>query len=629
MAEFIGNHLWQSTIFSAVAALLTLFFRKNHARIRFSLWLAASIKFLVPFSLLIAIGDSINFSWKQTTPVPPAAISYVENISQPFGVISPATAIPATIQPEQSRWLPVFLFVVWLCGAIAVSLFYLAKWRCLRTAIRDAKPIRNGRAFEALESLKLIGGYRIRIKLASTASSMEPGVVGIFRPILWLPEGMIERLDSSELEAVIAHELAHVRRHDNLISAIHMLIETLFWFHPMIWWLGAKLVQERERACDEAVLQLGKDPQAYAEGILKICEFCLESPLTCVSGVTGADMKQRIQAIMTHRIGGKLSLAGKLMLALAGFIGLAVPVAIGILNASPGQAQSQGEAKPSFDVVSVKPTGMCGESYSPAPGQQMRIMARPVFQPGRYHGCTSLKGFMEDAFQTEPSQMAGGPDWAGSGFYQIEAKADPAASTDQMRLMLQTLLEERFKLKTHHETRDLNAYLLLEAKGGNKLQQAKDENGNPITALPPPEEMAEKAKAAMRSGQPFKQGPGSFTVRMNANEGLSEFNAVAVSMKTFAASLMNLVGRKVIDKTGIAGFYDIKLRYAFDPQLSKATFVAPVSVPAGTASPAPASAPAGPSVFTALQDQLGLKLEPEKVPTDFIVIDSADKPSEN
>jgi len=234
---------------------------------------------------------------------------------------------------------------------------------------------------------------------------------------------------------------------------------------------------------------------------------------------------------------------------------------------------------------------------------------------------------MEDAYQMEPSQLAGGPDWAGSGYFQIEAKADTAASTDQMRLMLQTLLGERFKLKTHHETRDVNAYVLVEAKGGNKLQQAKDENGNPITALPPPEELGEKAKAAMLSGRPLKQGPGSLSVRMSANEGLSELNAVAMSMNRFASSLTGFVGRKVVDKTGITGFYDIKLSFAYDPQLSQMKMIGPGGP--GSAGPAPASAPAGASIFTAIQDQLGLKLEPDKVPTDFIVIDSAEKPSEN
>src|SRR6266576_923925 len=77
---------------------------------------------------------------------------------------------------------------------------------------------------------------------------------------------------------MLAHELWHVQRRDNLAAAVHMLVEAVFWFHPLLWWLGARLVEERERACDEEVLEMGKERQVYAESILKICEFCVESP---------------------------------------------------------------------------------------------------------------------------------------------------------------------------------------------------------------------------------------------------------------------------------------------------------------------------------------------------------------
>lgn len=116
----------------------------------------------------------------------------------------------------------------------------------------------------------------------------EPGVFGVRRPVLLLPAGITDRLTPPQLKAIVAHELCHMRRRDNLGTAIHMGVEALFWFHPLVWWLGARLMEEREHACDEEVLLTGSEPQAYAEGILKICELYLESPLPCVPGVTGA-----------------------------------------------------------------------------------------------------------------------------------------------------------------------------------------------------------------------------------------------------------------------------------------------------------------------------------------------------
>src|SRR4029077_8104902 len=99
----------------------------------------------------------------------------------------------------------------------------------------------------------------------------------------------------------LAHELCHVRHRDNLTAAIHMLVEALFWFYPPVWWLGARLIDERERACDEEVLHLGGEPQVYAEGILKVCKSYLETPMACVSGISGSDLKKRIMRIMAKR----------------------------------------------------------------------------------------------------------------------------------------------------------------------------------------------------------------------------------------------------------------------------------------------------------------------------------------
>ena len=129
---------------------------------------------------------------------------------------------------------------------------------------------------------------------------------GILRPVLLWPRDIDMRLDDAQVHAILAHELAHVRRRDNLTAAMHMFVEAVFWFHPLVWWIGARLVDERERACDEEVVRLGNDPHVYAESILKTCQFYVESPLTCVPGVTGSDLKKRIERIMSHRPGTSL-----------------------------------------------------------------------------------------------------------------------------------------------------------------------------------------------------------------------------------------------------------------------------------------------------------------------------------
>ena len=177
---------------------------------------------------------------------------------------------------------------------------WYVRWRRISAAIHEAQPLREGREVEALRRLERTGGIRNRIEMLLSRASLEPGIFGIARPVLIWPEGISEHLEDAHLEAILAHELWHVRRRDNLAAAIHMLVEAIFWFHPLVWWLGARLVEERERACDEAVLELGGERQVYAESILKVCEFCVGSPLACVSGVTGADLKKRIVHIMSE-----------------------------------------------------------------------------------------------------------------------------------------------------------------------------------------------------------------------------------------------------------------------------------------------------------------------------------------
>ena len=151
---------------------------------------------------------------------------------------------------------------------------------------------------------------------------------------------------------MLAHELCHVRRRDNLTSAIHMIVEAVFWFHPLVWWIGARLVEERERACDEAVLSLGNEPHDYAEGILNVCKSYLESPLACVSGVTGSNLKKRIQAILTGDAPGSLNFVRKFALAVAGMAALAVPVVVGVISAAHIQAQL---ATPKFEAPLSRP----------------------------------------------------------------------------------------------------------------------------------------------------------------------------------------------------------------------------------------------------------------------------------
>jgi beta-lactamase regulating signal transducer with metallopeptidase domain len=120
-----------------------------------------------------------------------------------------------------------------------------------------------------------------------------------------------------------------------------MLVEALFWFHPLVWWVGAKMVEERERACDEQVLELGSERHVYAESILRVCEFCAAYPVPCVSRVTGADLKKRIVHIMSRNAAArKLELSTKALLGTSAGLVILAPVLFGMINGTPQRVET-------------------------------------------------------------------------------------------------------------------------------------------------------------------------------------------------------------------------------------------------------------------------------------------------
>ncbi len=304
----LGDHLWQSTLFAGAAGLLTLALRQNGARARFWLWFAASLKFLLPFTLLAALGERLAHLLplpRLLLVIPPAA----QNFSAPMR----ALAAPHAQTPDAGP----LLLGIWLLGLGAILSLRLVRWLKLRAMVQGAR------------ELSLPGA---RVRVAASASLLEPGLVGIFKPVVLLPQDLMAHLSERERDSILAHELGHLARRDNVTAAIHMAVEALFWFYPPVWLIGARLIAERERACDESVLADGHDPEIYAGGILKVCKFCIQSPLACASGATGADLAGRVRQIMTGQAARRLGPGKRLLLAGAAAMALGLPVMAGFLN---------------------------------------------------------------------------------------------------------------------------------------------------------------------------------------------------------------------------------------------------------------------------------------------------------
>jgi beta-lactamase regulating signal transducer with metallopeptidase domain len=323
------NHLWQSTLFACAAGLLAIALRNNSAHVRYWLWFAASCKFFVPFSLFINLGSHLRWAPLVNEITTPTVPFVARMIAPQASAVFPFAAAATRTSVD---WVRVIVFGLWVCGFGAVALIRLQGWRRIRAIVRGSTRL----TVPGIPGAGLPASVQVRF----SAGLLEPGVVGLWRPVLLLPAGVGECLAPLQWEAVLAHELCHVRRRDNLTAAIHMIVEAVFWFHPLVWWIGARLMDERERACDEHVLRIFREPRAYAEGILKICKLYVESPLACVSGVTGStNVKKRIEDIMNDRVGRKLDFTRKAALALAALVAVAVPIGVGMMTA-PLRAQT-------------------------------------------------------------------------------------------------------------------------------------------------------------------------------------------------------------------------------------------------------------------------------------------------
>jgi bla regulator protein BlaR1 len=583
-APFLVNHLWQSSCFAIVAGLLAALLRRNSPKVRYWVWLSASLKFLLPFALLVSLGSVVPSRDPHPVSVPAPVVPHsVMQIAEPL-----TPPVRATAPAHAARdWRSVTLGIVWALGFLAAVLVRCRGWWTVRAVLRAATPI----------------DLPIPVRALLISGTQEPGIVGFFRPVLILPAQLMERLNPIQLGAILTHELCHVRRRDNLFAAVHMGVEAIFWFHPLVWWIGSRMLEERELACDEEVLRTGCEPSDYVEGILKVCQLYVESPLPCVSGVTGADVKKRLRAILTGDIARELNGGKKLALAAIGVAAIAAPLVIGVVNAPAIRAQEAREAVPKFEVVSIKPCELPpqrpGDMYPP----------RGNSSPGRLAtGCSPLLdehglGLIRGAYATSPfTPIDGAPSWVHSALYEINARAEGSPSVRMMRgPMMQALLEEYFHLKIHHQTIEGSVFFLTVTRGGPKLHPFKEGACIPYsyTKLTPLEPGQQYCLSNIRSLWP------------------PAVEVQGATLDDFAIMLRPVLDRPTINKTGIAGRFDIHLEFSADG----------IRMPS-EGSPAAAS-DGPPSIFTAVQETLGLKLEPGKGPIDTFVIEHIERPARN
>ncbi len=667
---------------AAAAWLILRIFRVRHPASRHTVWTAVLIGMLLlpvmnviaphwKLPLLPRRHDSVARGLALRPPSPPS--QSLDSATEPT-TDAAESSIGATSAGFELPVVETMLLWFYAAGLLVMVAYRAAGWALLWRVVARSTPFRKQR-------------------LRESSDVATPVAVGVVRPVVILPAGW-RTWSANTKRAVLAHEFAHLRRHDALVAALARFVKCVFWFHPLAWWVSQKITDLAELACDAAVLERIDDPAGYSRILLEFADKVNRAghrvALPGLAMAAGSGMSRRIDQVFElsgglsagtlrrlARPGLWLTLMGVPVICLAATVGLseggapaprpvspATPIAALVqspqaipkappapvptvasvperadapqpapvaaapeapvqVTAPPQSAiQAAPQPTPKFEVASIKP---CKDPMPPG-GRGGGPRGNP--SPGRLDmNCQTVAGFIQAAYliyangQTNPPwavlgvPIEGGPGWIRSDRYSIDAKAEGDASNEMMHgPMLQALLEERFNLKIHRETRQIPVYELTVAKGGPKLKPFEEGSCTPIDftkfPLPPPV-----------SGQKYCKAMG---IRKN---GILVVDAEATSLNEFCQLFLRRLDRPVIDKTGIAGKFDVHLEFAPDE-------TTPVGLrgggePSGDPGAAPMDTAAAPPIAAALQQQLGLKLVPAKGPGDFLVIDRVEKPSEN
>ncbi len=588
---------------AAAAWLILKVLRVRHPASRHAVWTA-----VLSGMVLLPMMSVMTPHWKlpvlNRRPNPGAATAGSGAVND-SGLLNPMTPYPAEgVNPApgvlESHAAETLILGGYFAGLFAMVTYRAIGWVLLWRVMARSRPLRGPH-------------------LRESADVLTPVAVGVLRPAVIVPTNW-RVWSAATRRAVLAHEFAHLRRHDGLISALGRSVRCLLWFHPLAWWVSREISELAELACDAAVLERGDDPAGYARILVEFADRVNRAGQRVawpgMAMASGSGMSRRIDQLFElsgglsrgtlrklSRPGAWLALIGVPVMCLAATIGLSESSA-----QSPAQSAAPMPPRPQFEVASVKP---CKDSF-PAGG---RNGGDKSSSPGRMERrCQTLAGMIMEAYvmnaggRSHPMWTArevtveGGPSWIHSERYDIEAKADNQVSRTVMNgPMLQALLEDRFKLKIRRATREIPVYELTVAKGGPKLQPFVEGSCGAwdFSSMEPMAAAGQKPCPLQRN----RKGP------------IVIENAQGLTLEMFCKMSLDLFDRRVIDKTGLTGRFDFHLEYTPDETMR--------GFQAGGDN---ATDPPGPSIFQALQ-KLGLKLEPGKGQGEYFVIDHVERPT--
>ena len=598
------HFVWQGAVVALAAALVLHLCRHRSASTRYAIACGALTMMIACAAATAAVTTPPASGSEPTRKVVPATLHSRVDVLLPIEISDGPRSAAASNAARVEALLP-WIVSTWSLGVLLLLARAGAGWWRVRRLHKLALATMSS-SWQATGNriASRLGLARV-IRIVALPHVDVPLVVGCLRPIVVLPIAALTQLNAAQVEAILAHELAHVRRHDYLVNLMQTLAETLLFYHPAVWWLSARIRDEREHCCDDVAVAVCGDPVSYAAALTEL-EAWRSGELTLAAAATGGSLLNRVRRILRVEISDD-SRTSSWTIALV-VIGVVIGATVHVVAQTPAQA----DATPKFEVASVR-SNTSGDNK----------MSNQILPGGRYNAVNiPPRLLIMNAYGLQEQQLVGAPPWITSERFDIVAKAEgeigPPVSRDggpsQMQLMIRSLLEERFKLKVHREPREVPIYSLVLARPDGRLG-----NGLKVSAVD-----CEALMAARRKGGPPPEPPKpGERPQCGARVGFGELTAGGQPLLELISLLSATVGRSVVDRTGLTGRYDIDLRWTPDRVLQRAGAAAsePIRVNGVDIDPN------GPSIFTALQEQLGLKLESERGTVEALVIDSIERPT--
>jgi bla regulator protein blaR1 len=606
-SSLAASILGKATLIAALGLMGAWLTRRSPAAVRHAV-LAASLAVLLGLpiaSILIRpVRIVLPASTQEWAPPSlfPAPMDAAQAAAPADGSVGVASAAP--------RWRGLspsaILLAVWIAGAAFFLLRMIFGLQQVRALRRCGLPWRDGQSI--VNQLALDAGIHRRVEVLLHESLPTPATCGIVRPAIVLPADA-EEWEGEDLNRAIVHELEHVRRFDWTSHCLARIARAVYWFHPLVWVAWRQFELEAERSCDDAVLARS-EATAYADQLIGLARrLCTAQKAPALAMANRSDLSARVGSVLDgRRPRGRASAS---LAAVACAIAMATALSMSPLRmvaAPPPSAPGAVQSIPKWDAVSIR---RC--TNAPATPVEERG-AGTAQSPDRHTwNCVPVSTLINQAysifaggqskFPPYPAPIERLPSWADSERYRIEAKSQSNPGTGIMRgPMLQALLEDRFALKIRRETREGRVYLITVAKGGPKLPPFQG-GCTPISLAHP---------------VPIPAGQNSCRASFQAKGANQMFDDPGFDMDSFALWIDRAAGfdGPLLNKTGLTGYFHFHVEFLTNRKRGDPGFT-------------PTDDPPFPSIFTAMQQQLGLKVEAGKGPREFLVVDRLEKPSEN